>query len=110
MRSYATRGETMETILFSELTGELRTAMQGKRWLLLTADELPQAGAALVFSELEDVLVAVDHRGAPIVEGLWMRAVHLLLISEQSDVESLKTSSGITKVIATDKAMKEHLW
>ena len=100
----------METILFSELTGELRNAMQGKRWLLLTAEELSKAGAALVFSELEDVLVAVDHRGTPVVDGLWMRAVHLLLISEQGDVEALKTSSGITKVIATEKPMEEHLW
>ena len=100
----------MESILFSNLGDNPRSAMQGKRWLMLTAEELPHATAALAFSELEDVLVAVDHRGEAVEEGLWMRAVHLLLVSDQNIVQSLQTSSGITKVIATNEPMEEHLW
>tara|TARA_B100001778_G_C18007859_1_gene370873 strand:+ start:165 stop:470 length:306 start_codon:yes stop_codon:yes gene_type:complete len=100
----------MESILFSDLGDNPRSAMQGKRWLMLTAEELPHATAALAFSELEDVLVAVDHRGEMVEEGLWMRAVHLLLVSDQNVAQSLQASSGITKVIATNEPMKEHLW
>ena len=100
----------MESILFSNLGDNPRSAMQGKRWLMLTAEELPHATAALAFSELEDVLVAVDHRGEAVEEGLWMRAVHLLLVSDQNMAQSLQASSGITKVIATNEPMKEHLW
>ena len=100
----------MESILFSDLGDNPRSAMQGKRWLMLTAEELPHATAALAFSELEDVLVAVDHRGEVVEEGLWMRAVHLLLVSDQNVAQSLQASSGITKVIATNEPMKEHLW
>ena len=100
----------MESILFSNLGDNPRSAMQGKRWLVLTAEELPHATAALAFSELEDVLVAVDHRGETVEEGLWMRAVHLLLVSDQKIAQSLQASSGITKVIATNGPMEEHLW
>ena len=100
----------MERILFSNLGDNPRSAMQGKRWLLVTAEELPHATAALAFSELEDVLVAVDHRGETIGEGLWMRAVHLLLVSDQNVAQSLQASSGITKVIATSEPIEEHLW
>ena len=100
----------MESILFSDLGDNPRSAMQGKRWLMLTAEELPHATAALAFSELEDVLVAVDHRGGVVEEGLWMRAVHLLLVSDQNVAQSLQASSGITKVIATNEPMQEHLW
>ncbi len=100
----------MENIVFSDLGSDPRSKMQGKRWLLLTAEELPDATAALAFSELEDILVAVDHRGLPVDEGLWMRAIHLLLVSKNIDTEALRASSGISKVIATDKPMEHHLW
>ena len=100
----------MESILFSDLGDNPRSAMQGKRWLMLTAEELPHATAALAFSELEDVLVAVDHRGEVVEEGLWMRAVHLLLVSDQNVAQSLQASSGITKVIATEEPIEKHLW
>ena len=83
----------MESILFSDLGDNPRSAMQGKRWLMLPAEELPHATAALAFSELEDVLVAVDHRGEMVEEGLWMRAVHLLLVSDQNVAQSLQASS-----------------
>ena len=64
-----------------------------------------------MFSELEDVLVAVDHRDSTPEEGLWMRAVHLLLVDENTDAELLQQQSGITKVIAqnTDE-ITQFLW
>ena len=77
---------------------------------MLKAIELPRATAALAFSELEDVLVAVDHRGVEVVEGLWMRATHLLLVSDVDEARALQESSGITKVFATDQPMDDLLW
>ena len=62
----------MMNIRFRELSEDVRTDLQGKRWLLLTGEDLPHATAALAFSELEDVLVAVDHRGSTVEIGLWM--------------------------------------
>ena len=100
----------MESIRFSDLGDTPRSAMLEKRWLLLPAAALPPATAALAFSELADVLVAVDHRGEVVEEGLWMRAVHLLLVSDQNVAQALQASSGITKAIATNEPMKEHLW
>ena len=50
----------MKSISFSELGDDVRASLQGHRWLVLKAIELPRATAALAFSELEDVLVAVD--------------------------------------------------
>ena len=108
-RCFATQGDTMETIRFSELGTDFRSAMQGKRWLLLTGEELAAAGAALVFSELEDVLVAVDHRGTEIQSGLWMRAVHLLLVDDETQVLALQTSS-VSKVLAVEGPIEAHLW
>jgi len=108
-RCFATLGDTMETIRFSELGTDFRSAMQGKRWLLLTGEELAAAGAALVFSELEDVLVAVDHRGTKVQSGLWMRAVHLLLVSDETQALALQTSS-VSKVLAVEGPIETHLW
>ncbi|MDP6189096.1 MAG: hypothetical protein QF699_07210 [Candidatus Poseidoniaceae archaeon] len=100
----------MELLYFHQLAQDIRASMQGKRWLMLTAADLPHATAALAFSELEDVLVAVDHRDAPLEEGLWMRAVHLLVVSPGADCEAIQTRSGITKVVATNEDMEEQLW
>mgnify|MGYP005713845875 CR=1 FL=1 len=74
----------MMNIRFRELSEDVRTDLQGKRWLLLTGEDLPHATAALAFSELEDVLVAVDHRGSTVEIGLWMRATHLLLVDGEA--------------------------
>tara|TARA_X000001036_G_scaffold175775_1_gene166355 strand:- start:20398 stop:20679 length:282 start_codon:yes stop_codon:yes gene_type:complete len=88
-----------------------RTSLQGKRWLIINSDQLDHATSALVFSELEDVLVAVDHRGTEPVVGLWMRAVHLLLVNQNIDAASLQQQSGITKVIAEDSEnITQYLW
>lgn len=100
----------MNWIHFSDLGDDPRRAMQGQRWLVMTAQELPHATAALAFSELEDVLVAVDHRGVTVVPGLWMRAVHLMLVSEDESAKALQASSGITHVIASESPIQAHLW
>ena len=101
----------MEVIHFADLGDAPRDALQGKRWLIVKVEELHQASGALMFSELEDVLVAVDHRDSTPEEGLWMRAVHLLLVDENTDAELLQQQSGITKVIAqnTDE-ITQFLW
>ncbi len=84
----------MMNIRFRELSEDVRTDLQGKRWLLLTGEDLPHATAALAFSELEDVLVAVDHRGSTVEIGLWMRATHLLLVDDEGQAEELRSTSG----------------
>lgn len=100
----------MNWIRFSDLGSDPRHAMQGQRWLVMTAHELPHATAALAFSELEDVLVAVDHRGVAVEPGLWMRAVHLMIVSGDVDAKALQASSGITQVIASEAPVETHLW
>ncbi|DAC52791.1 MAG TPA: hypothetical protein D7I11_07845 [Candidatus Poseidoniales archaeon] len=104
------RCEAMMTIRFSELGDDIRADLQGKRWLLLSGEELLHATAALAFSELEDVLVAVDHRGSEVQIGLWMRATHLLLVDDDALANELRTTSGITRVIASKADVETHLW
>jgi hypothetical protein len=100
----------MMNIRFSELGEDIRADLQGKRWLLLSGQDLLNATAALAFSELEDVLVAVDHRGTKVESGLWMRATHLLLVDDDSLADELRTTSGITQVIASKADVETHLW
>lgn len=108
---YAIGCEIMQIIHFADLGESPRDALQGKRWLIVSAKELHQATGALMFSELEDVLVAVDHRGVIPEDGLWMRAVHLLLVDEKTDAVGLQQQSGITRVIAQNAGdIEQHLW
>lgn len=108
---YAIGCEIVQIIHFADLGESPRDALQGKRWLIVSAKELHQATGALMFSELEDVLVAVDHRGEDPVDGLWMRAVHLLLVDEKTNAVALQQQSGITKVIAQSTGdIEQHLW
>ena len=99
----------MKQVHFSEYakSGDL-AILEGARWLLIKHEELPQAGAVLFHSELLDILVGVDHRGAKITDGLWQRAVHLILADadiENATTQELMRRTGITKVIldATDE-------
>jgi len=88
---------------FGELGENIRKDMQGLRWLLMTADDLPKATAAWMFAELDGVLIAIDHRGSKFNSGLHNRAIHLLLVDENNDI------SGITKVI-TEGELLDNLW
>ena len=60
----------MRIAWFSELGEDIRKEMQGLRWLLMTADDLPKATAAWMFAELDGVLIAIDHRGSKFNSGL----------------------------------------
>tara|TARA_B100001741_G_scaffold148031_1_gene122170 strand:- start:10987 stop:11304 length:318 start_codon:yes stop_codon:yes gene_type:complete len=76
--------------------------LDGARWLLINHQDLDNAAAVIFHSELLDILVGVDHRGAKITDGLWQRAVHLILVDanfEQATEEELCQRTGITKVI-----------
>ena len=73
-------GESMKIVHFSDYqeTNDLNV-LDGARWLLIHHSELDDAAAVLFHTELLDILVGVDHRGARIIDGLWQRAVHLIL-------------------------------
>jgi len=101
----------MKIIRFSELGSNVREEMIGARWILLDQDDIQHALSALMFAELDGVLVAVDHRRTNPGVGLWQRAVHLLLVSEQEDAEEIRLKTGITKVISNDSSeIEDYLW
>ena len=77
--------------------------MKGLRWLLLKAEDLPRATAALMFAELDGILIAIDHRGSKFNSGLYNRAIHLLLLDEPAEF------SGITSVVSNGE-LNDHLW
>jgi hypothetical protein len=102
----------MRIVTLADLKEDKRADMHGARWLLLTASELERSASLLMFTELDDILVAVDHRGAVPADGLWQRAVHLILIDgTQTEAETFRHRSGITKVIAdTNEDIRTFLW
>ena len=93
----------MKIVHFSEFQEiEDLAILDGARWLLINHQDLDDAAAVIFHSELLDILVGVDHRGAKISDGLWQRAVHLILVDgnfEQATEEELCQRTGITKVI-----------
>ena len=101
--SYDLGCEIIRIAWFSELTGDLRTEMKGLRWLLLKAEDLPNATAALMFAELDGILIAIDHRGSEFNSGLFNRAIHLLLLDEPTEI------SGITSIVSNGE-LEDHLW
>ena len=98
----------MKIVHFSEFQEiEDLAILDGARWLLINHQDLDNAAAVIFHSELLDILVGVDHRGAKIIDGLWQRAVHLILVDssiEQATEQEICQRTGITKVIldATD--------
>lgn len=100
----------MNVLHFNELGEDIRASLQGQRWLVMGGSDVPFATAALAFSELEDVLVAVDHRGSPVEDGLWMRAVHLLVVDASEKSNELQARTGITKVVETTGELLDLLW
>ncbi|RJU96958.1 MAG: hypothetical protein DWC04_06625 [Candidatus Poseidoniales archaeon] len=102
----------MRVVMARDLGDAPREQMAGARWLVFTASEIPSSTTLLMFTELDDILVAVDHRGSQPPPGLWQRAVHCILIDgSQSDADAFRRASGITKVI-TDATgdIRDHLW
>lgn len=102
----------MKIIQFSDYqeTNDL-SVLDGARWLLIHHSELDAAAAVLFHTELLDILVGVDHRGARIIDGLWQRAVHLILADsdhEQIDEQELVRRTGITKVVLDSSDEIEH--
>ena len=101
----------MKILYFSELGDNLREEMSGARWLLMSSKDIQSATGAFMFAELDGILIAVDHRDEEITSGLWQRAVHLMLVSEQIDADEFAKKSGITKVIADDKGnLEDYIW
>lgn len=88
---------------FKNLGADIRTEMVGLRWLILDAEDLPNATAAWMFAELDGVLIAVDHRGTPFESDLYNRAIHLLMLDVKQEIP------GITK-IETEGPIESHLW
>ena len=93
----------MKIVHFSEFQEiEDLAILDGARWLLINHQDLDNAAAVIFHSELLDILVGVDHRGAIIIDGLWQRAVHLILVDsniEQATEQEICQRTGITKVI-----------
>ena len=93
----------MKIVPFSEFQEiEDLAILDGARWLLINHQDLDNAAAVIFHSELLDILVGVDHRGAKIIDGLWQRAVHLILVDsniEQATEQEICQRTGITKVI-----------
>ena len=90
----------MKIIRFSELDNNPRQQLSGARWFILHHSEVEIATSILMFTELDGILVAVDHRGKEIEDGLWQRAVHLMLVDLNQDLaDEIQSKSGITKVV-----------
>ena len=101
----------VKILYFSELGANLREEMSGARWLLMSSKDILSATGALMFAELDGIFIGVDHREEEIIPGLWQRAVHLMLVSEQIDADEFAKKSGITKVIANDTGnLEDYTW
>jgi len=105
----------MKVVKFSDYQQNSKlSVLDGARWLLITHQELPAAATILFHSELLDILVAVDFRGAKISDGLWQRAVHLLLADssfENDDESQIRRRTGITKVVLDGQGeLQDYCW
>ena len=102
----------MRVVYVNDLSEHPRQDMAGARWLVMTAEDIQKSASLLMFTELDDILVAVDHRGSWPAPGLWQRAVHCILIDgSDEDAEKFRRTSGITRVIAdSEDDILSHLW
>ena len=101
----------MRIVTLNDLNEDKRAGMKGARWLILSANDLEHSTSLLMFTELDDILVAVDHRGSTPQDGLWQRAVHLILIDDEHEADAFRRRSGITKVIGgTKEDIRTFLW
>ena len=88
---------------FHEVEGDLRQEMKGLRWLLIRQEDLVKATSAWMFAELDGTLIGIDHRGVEFKSGIHNRAIHLLLVDDDTEI------TGITKVVTAGE-LEEHLW
>ena len=93
----------MNIASFSDLGDNLREEMKTLSWLLLKAEDLPNATAAWMFAELDGVFIAIDHRGSKFESGIHNRAIHLLLLDE------MESHIGITKIVCSGE-LEDYLW
>lgn len=102
----------MRILTYSELGDDPRKELSGARWLLLHHSEIVKATSILMFTELDGILVGVDHRGQEISPGLWQRAVHLMIIDGNDEqAKQIQKKTGITKVVSDDKNdLRHHCW
>ena len=102
----------MKIVHFSEYqAGRDLSILDGARWLIINHEQLEAAATVIFHSELLDILVGVDHRGAKITDGLWQRAVHLIRADsslEQLSEHELSRRTGITKVILDEQNSIEN--
>lgn len=102
----------MKILNFSQLGDEPRKELSGARWLLLHHSEIVKATSILMFTELDGILVGVDHRGGEINPGLWQRAVHLMLVDgTKQQASDIQKKTGITKVVGnSENDLQHHCW
>jgi len=101
--------DKMKILNYSQLGNEPRDELSGARWLLLHHSDIINATSVLMFTELDDILVGVDHRGQEISPGLWQRAVHLMIVDgTDEEATEIQRKTGITKVISDRKNDLQH--
>jgi hypothetical protein len=84
---------------------QLRQTLSGYRWILLNAEDLPNATAVWMFAELDGFFIGLDHRESEYISGIRNRAIHLLLIDEEKEIR------GISKVFhSKSDSIENYLW
>jgi len=90
---------------------DMRSDLSQHRWLIIQGNEMDDAQTALMLSELEDVLVAVDLRGHRFTPGIWERATHLCILDSKENLEEIQSNSSISKLLKGDDVdIIEELW
>ena len=102
----------MMHIHFHQLSqDDMRFDLSQHRWLIIQGNEMNDAQTALMLSELEDILVAVDLRGHQFIPGLWERATHLCILDSKEKLEEIQSNSSISKLLQGDDIdIIEELW
>ncbi len=89
----------------------MRFDLSQHRWLIIQGSEMNDAQTALMLSELEDILVAVDLRGHQFTPGLWERATHLCILDSKENLEEIQSKSSISQLLQGDEIdIIEKLW
>ena len=84
---------------------QLRQSLGEYRWILLNAEDLPNATAVWMFAELDGFFIGLDHRGSDYISAIHNRAIHLLLIDEEKEIR------GISKVFhSKSDSIENYLW